>query len=143
MQVSVIVDRPVDDVWKFVTDPSNHWDPGSLEMKQVSPGPPEVGAIFKVLRASYPREMDFRLAQYEPNRKFTFEVDSGPIRGSRFEYDLEAVEEKTKLTEIADYDMPGFFKLLSPIFGREGKIRSEGMGRVGTVKALLESEARL
>jgi hypothetical protein len=140
MEVCVMIDRPVEEVWKFMTDWSNHWDPESMEMKQTSDGPVRVGTSVRIIHPKYPRILNFLITEYEPNRKFTFEVASGPIRGSRFVYTMENIEGKTRLTEAADYNFPGFYKLFQPIAGRPAKLRREGEARISSAKSALEPE---
>jgi uncharacterized protein YndB with AHSA1/START domain len=44
-EASAIIDRPIADVWKFMTDISNtpKWDPGVLEVRLTSASPPRLG----------------------------------------------------------------------------------------------------
>ncbi|HYB03039.1 MAG TPA: SRPBCC family protein [Nitrososphaerales archaeon] len=100
IEASIVVNRPAEDVWKFMIDLVNtpKWDPGVLEVKQTSAGPIGVGTT---LQSRHPknRVLNARALEYEPNRKFTLEFTSGPIKGTRVSYVLENIEGKnTKLT---------------------------------------------
>ena len=139
---SVLINRPPEAIWKFVTDWSNNpkWDTDSVETKQTSPGPVGVGTTFQFRRSTSPKIQDGRVLEYKPNQKFAFEFTSGPGKGSRITMSLEAVEGKTRFTETDDYKIGGFYKLLVPFMGGQAKRNAEA--RVGNVKRILESEAK-
>ena len=139
---SVLIDRPPEVIWKFTTDFSNDpkWDPGVVETKQTSPGPLGVGTTVQFRRSKFPKIMNYRILEYEPNRKFTFEFTSGPIKGSIITMSLEVVEGKTRVSEIDNYQGSGFYKLLVPFMKGSGKREAEA--RVGNIKRILESEAK-
>ena len=52
IEASVVIDRPAETVWKFVSDYSNYprIDPDILEFKQTSVGPIAVGSTFEANR---------------------------------------------------------------------------------------------
>jgi hypothetical protein len=83
--------------------------------------------------------LNARAIKYEPNRKFTLEFTSGPIRGSRVSYGIETIGGKTKLTRTFDVKFSGFYKLVGPFVARGAK--TEGGAEVGNVRRILESEA--
>jgi uncharacterized protein YndB with AHSA1/START domain len=105
IEASVIIDRPVEVVWKFMTDWSNapKWDPGVLELRQTSAGPIGVGATLQARRKD--SVTDVLVTEYEPNRKFTTEYPSGPIKGSKVVFSTETIEGKTRLTSIFDFSV--------------------------------------
>ncbi|HUI00167.1 MAG TPA: SRPBCC family protein [Nitrososphaerales archaeon] len=143
-EASVVIERPIDEVWKFVTDlPSvPKWSHALLEKRQTSPGPLGVGTT--VQSRTKDRTFTGRVTEFEPNRKFTWEMTSGPIRGSH-EYDsLETVEGGTRLTHAVDFRLSGLYKLLGPFIA--GRTRRNGEAHAKTdldnVKRILESEAQ-
>ena len=139
---SVLINRPAEAVWKFITDWSNNpkWDKDSVETKQTPTGPLGVGTTLQFRRCTFPKISDARVLEYEPNRKFTFEGTSGPMKGLIVTMSLEAVEGKTRLTETDDYKLGGFYRLLVPFMVGTPKRNAEA--RVGNVKRILESEAK-
>jgi len=139
---SILIDRPPEAVWKFATDLSNSpkWDVDCVETKQTSTGPLGVGTTLQYRRSTNPKINDERVLEYEPNRKFTFEFTSGPMKGSIVTMSLEVTGGKTRVTETGDYKLSGFYRLLVPFMGGMGKRKAEG--RVGNLKRILESEAK-
>lgn len=135
---SAVIDRPVEDVWRFMTDLANtpKWDPGVLEVKQTSSGPIGVGTTLQS-RHTKERIMNERVIEYEPNRGFALEFTSGPFKGSSGSYSMETVAGKTKLTRILDVKFNGFYKLLGPFAARGARRSSDA--EVNNVKRILES----
>lgn len=136
---SVLIDRPVEDVWRFITDISNgpEWDKDVIEWRQTSTGPLGVGTTLSAVhrRLTYSESV----AEYEPNQKFSLQITSGPAKGTIGTLSVVDTGGKTKLTESSDYRFSGFYKLVGPFLTRTA--RKETASRVGNVKRILESEA--
>jgi uncharacterized protein YndB with AHSA1/START domain len=140
-QASVIVDRPVENVWKFVTtDGIFKANPEVTGWKQTSPGPFGVGTTFRETRDATPKTMDFRVTEFVPNQRLTAEITSGPIKGTVATESLESAEGKTRLTETAEYHFSGIYKLLEPFIARPGQLRKETQERVERMKRLAEEK---
>lgn len=141
IQASVMIDRSVEDVWKFITDVSNgpKWDEGVAEWKQTSAGPLGVGTTFEATERHPKLTYSERVVEYEPNRKFSLEITSGPAKGTIGTLSVEGIEGKVRLTEISEYKFAGFYKLLGPFL--TGTAKRETTSRVANVKRILESEA--
>jgi carbon monoxide dehydrogenase subunit G len=140
-EASTIINRPVDDVWKFVTDLSNAPEcfVNTVEFKQTSPGPLGVGTT--LLHRALRRTFTGHVTEYEPNQRFTTEATSGPIKGSSEVFTFEAIDGKTRLTYTGNLKASGFYGLVEPfIMGRivrQGQAEVEA--KVANVKHLLES----
>jgi len=80
--VDVTIDRPVEEVFAWLTDEKNHakWDPGSIEMTPEKPGPWHAGLKFHEIRKMGGRNttVQSRVAALEPNRRFEIESLTGP-----------------------------------------------------------------
>ena len=144
VEASVVVDRPVEAVWKFAADLSNspkwHIEAGFMEIRQTSTGPFGVGTTAQYRGSKFPKINDLRVLEYEPNRKFSLEFTSGPTKGAIVTMSFEAIEGKTRFTETDDYNLSGFWKLIGPFMA--GEVKRNVEGRVGKVKRILESEAQ-
>jgi uncharacterized protein YndB with AHSA1/START domain len=140
-EASVMIDRPVEEVWKFISDISNpkKWkvDPNAIGARYTSTGPLGVGTTGEII---YPKQtLTLRYLEYEPNRKVTVEFTSGPINGTRATFVTETVEGKTKLTRTDDVKAAGFYKLMGPMVAR--RLKKIGEDDVAGIKRTLESEA--
>lgn len=116
---SIIIDRPIDEVFAFVTNlhKETRWQP---EIKLVTlDGPLQAGSTFHEVRVTFGRAYDwhFRITEFDPPHRITIDTISGTARyrGSRI---FEVVEGGTKVTEIGELDMPRFLRVLNPLFSR-------------------------
>jgi uncharacterized protein YndB with AHSA1/START domain len=144
MEASVLINRPVEDVWKFISDWSNapKWMPGALEVKQTSAGPLGVGATLESRWQSKRLSKGAsRVTEYEPGRKITL-YNTAPqmIRGSRESLGLENVEGKTKLNSACEWKFNGIYRLVGPSL--VGRLRKSNEAMVSNVKRIMESEAK-
>jgi uncharacterized protein YndB with AHSA1/START domain len=139
-EASVMIDRPIEEVWKFITDLSKlpKWNTEILEAKQTSAGPLGVGTTLQV-RSSNMVE-NAKVIEYEPGRKCAFEFTSGPIKGSIESSSVETIEGKTRFTRAGDVKFSGFYKLVGPFI--TPRWRREYLASLGNVKRIMESEAK-
>jgi uncharacterized protein YndB with AHSA1/START domain len=143
VEASVMIDRPVEEVWKFIMDLSKTptWDTGVLEVKQTSTGPVGVGSTCDFRARMMMRNMtiSMRITEYEPNRRFSFEHTSGPMEGSIITFSIENIDGKTRFTFSHDLKLSGFYKLLGVM---KGRMRREVVAILNNAKRILESEAK-
>jgi uncharacterized protein YndB with AHSA1/START domain len=137
IEANVVIDRPIEDVWKFISDWSNapKWLPGALEVKQTSAGPLGVGTTIQSKWSTRPSQTASRVTEYEPGRKITLEATSPPvIRGTRWSLGLENIEGKTKLNSVWEMKINGFYRLVGPSL--VGRIRKSNEVMVSNVKRI-------
>jgi uncharacterized protein YndB with AHSA1/START domain len=143
-EASTAIDRPVEEVWKFITDLSKlpRWNPETLEPKQTSAGPLGVGATaeFKVKMRNTTVTIPIRITEYEPNRRISFEHISGPLKGTTERDSLETTEGKTRFTRTGDVKFSGIYKLLGPFI--TPSMRRGVVASLSNAKRMLESEAQ-
>jgi uncharacterized protein YndB with AHSA1/START domain len=137
---SVVIDRPVEEVWKFVMDLSKlpKWNTGIQEAKQTSSGPIGVGTALQTRSGNM--VVDIKVIEFEPGRKLTMEFTSGPVKGSMETSTVENVEGKTRFTRMADSKFSGVYKLVGPFL--TSRFKREYLASVGNLKRILESEAK-
>ena len=112
-QNSVTINRPVGEVFAFVTNKDNdpQWRPGVLSIKKESGD--GVGARYRQrVKGPMSREIpaDFEVIGYEPNRRYAFRATAGPVRpeGS-FEFAAEGGT--TRVTFSLNAELSGAKKL--------------------------------
>jgi carbon monoxide dehydrogenase subunit G len=135
-----VIDRPAEVVWKFISDNNNapKWNPGVLELKQISTGPLGVGTTLQSRWSTRLSLAVSRITEFEPGRKLTAEVTSPRmLMGSRESLSLETVEGKTKLTSVWELKFNGIYKLVGPF--QVGGVRRFNEARVINLKRILES----
>ena len=142
IEESVLIDRPIEEVWRFITDMSKvpKWDTHVLEAKQTSAGPLGLGATLELREKMGNINMTQlqRVIEYEPNRKFSVEIASGPAKGTIIMFSMETVEGKTRFTSSGDVRFNGFYNLVGPFVTRW--LRRAVADSVGNAKRILESE---
>lgn len=138
IQVSQVIDRPVDKVFRFCAyeHVRNHprWD-SDMKLEQISEGPIGVGTMIRRInsRSGAPIEGTMEVVEFEPNRAMATLIHDGgtEIRGRMV---FEAVgDSQTRLTTVVE--LPGMDESMDKSFllsrlERSGQIR----------KQLIESE---
>lgn len=135
---SALIDRPVGEVWRFISDPSSApvWGRGVSDVMVTSVGPVGSGTTLGLNMSG--SRMEARIVEFEAGRTFTLEFTSGPVKGSRLSYSVEAVGGKTRLSTDLEMRLVGAWKLLYPILARR-RIKDREWG-VANVKRILESQ---
>ena len=136
---SLVIDRPVEDVWNYMTDISNmpRWEDSGAVWKQMSEGPIQVGTSIQSSITFLGRTVtfDLRVTEFEPNRVFSVEAVAGRTRGTKVTYLLVPVEDrKTSLSRVTDARSYGIAKVLQPFVGlitkRTGALEARNMKRI-------------
>jgi Polyketide cyclase / dehydrase and lipid transport len=136
---SIVIDRPVNEVWEFVQDTTKDamWQTTLVESQLLTEGPRRVGTqvqeVRRFLGVRIP--MTLELTEFEPERKSSLKAVTGgiPLSGS---YLLEPLDDGTKLTVTGQLEAHRLFKLAEPVFARM-TIR-ELEASLGHLKDLLE-----
>ena len=119
-EASTTVDRPVEEVWRFVSDWSNFdkWfvlQPGE-EINKTSDGPIALGSSIQLKGRFLGQKMvvETRVSEFEPNKKIGIEYVSGSFRGSKKSYIMEPDGDgkKTRLTHVSVGEFQGLWKIL-------------------------------
>jgi carbon monoxide dehydrogenase subunit G len=137
---SVTIDRPVEEVWDFISDFENttRWSRGVLEARQTSDGPLGVGSRLRTVVKAFGRRRtaDYLVTEYEPNHVFAFEVRAGRMT-SRARFSVEPAGAGTRLTASGEAHAAGLYRLLAPILVRT--LERHSQDDLATVKRLLEA----
>lgn len=138
---SVLIDRPVDEVFTYVVDPNNtaQWAGPVVEAKQTSPGPVGLGTTSSRLTQFLGRTMEaaYEITEFEPNNLYADKTTSGPVPiGARIHF--VPVDGGTKVTIEGQLEAGGFFRIAEPIMARMA--RRQVATDVQTLKDLLEAQ---
>lgn len=143
MEMSIVINRPVEEVFEFVTNPENEplYRSGLLESEITSEGPYGVGTTTREVSQFLGRRIETTaiITEYEPNRKIALKTTSGPIPFN-LSQTFEPVGGGTKVTTALEGEVGGFFKLAEPVVVRMGKRQAEA--ELANLKDLLETQAR-
>jgi uncharacterized protein YndB with AHSA1/START domain len=101
---SVVIDCHIEDVFRYVADPSNDpvWCAKVLAVEQMEGEGPGAGARYEVLHRPLPfraaRRMTYTCLAYDPPERIVWREDDGPTV-IRVTYELEPVWTSTRLTQ--------------------------------------------
>jgi carbon monoxide dehydrogenase subunit G len=138
---TVVVERPPNEVFAFLTDLSSvpEWQSGAVEVRQ--PGEPSVGAgtkyvqVLKFLGRQF--EATIEVTEYEPGRRFSIKTLSGPIP-FQVQHTLEPSNGGgTKLHVTLEGEPGGLFKIAEPIVMRNAQ--RQVANDFATLKRLVEA----
>ncbi len=142
LDFGVLIDRPMKDVFAFVSNPNNmsKWNSAVVSLEQVSPGAVGVGSKFKTVGEMMGRriEGEMQIAAYEPDTKCGFQVNAGPMQVNLM-LSFKTVGTGTKVSLNAQGNPGGIFKLAEGVM--TGQIKSMMEGNLTRLKDALEKGA--
>lgn len=143
IEAMVTIARPVEEVFQFLLDLDRNLlsDDSDVESVVKTPdGPTAPGTIVRIRQRVLGRtaESVTRFTAIERDRRIEWDGSVGPMR-PHAAFELESVDQKTRLTFRADPNPVGPFKLLSPLFARIG--RSVWHKRLERIKTAIESRS--
>ncbi len=138
---SIIIDRPLAEVFAFVSDQTNgpRWQSGLLEVRRMTEGPLRVGTQNTAVRKFMGRRLEVtnEYTKFEQDTEYAFRSTSGPVK---FEaaYVVESTAEGTKLTSRLAMHAAGLFGMAEPLIA--ASLRRELEANLGDLKDLLEAQ---
>jgi uncharacterized protein YndB with AHSA1/START domain len=125
-EASVVIDRPIDDVFAFLVDGEN--DPkfsGRVQkMEKATDGPPGVGTIYKstVIDAGMTTQREFELTEVDAPTKIRWaERSKNMVTAPEGGYDLERSGNGTDVRFYNVLEGHGFGKVLQPLALRSAR----------------------
>ncbi|HJR80993.1 MAG TPA: SRPBCC family protein [Anaerolineales bacterium] len=129
LEASILINRPVEDVFAFLNVPENHpkFVPGMLEFKKTSPGPlGRVGATIRGVRQflGLKMELPYEITEYEAGNRLGMKGAMGPLT---FEdgYVLDSMGSSTRVRFWLKPTLTGLMKLVKPFVVWQGKIHAD------------------
>ena len=120
---SIVINRPVEEVFSVVTNVENNpkWGSGLLEAVKTSDGPIGVGTTWRLVRKVIGQrlEAESEVTEYELNRNYVQRSKSPFPVVVRQTY--EAVEGGTRITITSEAEPGGFLKLAEPLLKSTAK----------------------
>jgi hypothetical protein len=139
---TVIIRRPVEDVFAFLADFQNvpKWNYAIVETTKVSPGPVGVGTTYRQIRSVPSRsEESFEVTVFEPASQLEVQGQIGPFR-ARISYLLEPTGSDTRLRNAVDLGFSGLSSLVAPLAA--ARVKHAVAANLDTLKQLLEEASR-
>lgn len=137
---SVVIERPLDEVWDYVMEPANDpvWQTMVSEVRREPGVPVVVGTEIEEVLQFLGRRFDVTLevTELQPRTRSSVRAAKGPVpmTGS---YTFEAVDGGTRFSMEGETDAHGLFRLAEPVFARMA--RRDWDHSCQTLKELLEA----
>ncbi len=139
---SITIDRPVDEVWAYVTDVTNDsaWHTDILEARKTSEGPIGTGTVWhaRFKPAMGISQGDMRVVTFEPDRRQVMKGDIGPMHPT-LTYFLEPSDGGTTFTRHVQISVSGWMKIMSPMMGM--MLPKQNKGFLANLKRVLEERS--
>jgi len=142
---SIVAERPVEEVFAFVTDArNNHRWQAAAGLQQTQQTPEDsVGVGTRITETwrfmGRENESTSEVTEYEPNKKYTRRLIAGTSPITRGEYIFEPVPEGTRWTFTATIEATGLFAIAEPLLASNLK---RGMAtNMAAARTLLEQSA--
>jgi len=136
---SVIINRPVQEVWKFISNIENapKWDRAVIAGHQITEGPLGVGITWQTTRQVFGRRRTptYVVSEYEANHKIALKAFLGPFQG-QVRFAFESVPEGTRFTQSFEMESSGGWNLLTPFLVR--MLTRDGEADLANIKRVLE-----
>ena len=141
VEVSTVINRPIDEVFAFVANFENHpkWETNFQSVKLLTSSPTGVGTSYQceLKLPGQSATSKFEITEYEVNRKISFEGEAAGPAKPKGSFLLEPVAGGTKLTLLPRPEFRGLFRLLEPMMA--GYVRKQNEEHLSNLKRLLET----
>ena len=141
-EATVVIDRPIDEVFAFLADGENDKKFSSrvLEITKTTDGPPGVGTVYvsTVKDAGIKTKREFRLTEFEPPTRIRWsEISKNPVVAPEGGYDLAPAGDGTQVTVFNVLEGRGLGVLIAGFALRSARKGADEFGR--SIKAAVEA----
>jgi uncharacterized protein YndB with AHSA1/START domain len=141
-RATVMIDRPIDDVFAFLADGENDpkFSPRVLQIAKTTDGPPAVGTVYAstVKDAGMKTKREFKLTEFDPPTRIRWaEVSKNLVTAPKGGYDFAPEGEGTRVTVYNVLEGHGLGKLIAPLALRSARKGADDFGKA--IKAAVEA----
>jgi uncharacterized protein YndB with AHSA1/START domain len=141
-RATVMIDRPIDDVFAFLADGENDpkFSPRVLQIAKTTDGPPAVGTVYAstVKDAGMKTKREFKLTEFDPPTRIRWaEVSKNLVTAPEGGYDFAPGGEGTRVTVYNVLEGHGLGKLIAPLALRSARKGADDFGKA--IKAAVEA----
>ncbi len=113
--VSIVIEKPVEEVFRFVAEGENgsRWNSAVKQVKKISEGAVDVGTKYSMIRQlpSGTVENTYEVVEYEENKKLSIKIISGPTP-FLYRYSFKPSNKDTELSLEAEAEKEGLIEVL-------------------------------
>jgi class 3 adenylate cyclase len=141
---TIIVDRPIDEVWTFLNDIFNppRLRGSALGARQTSPGPMRAGTTFvmNAMILGFETRLEGAITDWDPPRLAAGSLAGRPFRAFVLREELESTAQGTRVVRSVDMELRPAFKLVWPFVAP--LIRRSYRRANRNIKTLIEASPR-
>ncbi len=141
VEESVELNRPLKEVYDYVANLENlpEWAGTAIEVRKDTSGPLTQGTTFTAVAKFLGRkvEMPFEVTAHEHNQRHAHKSTGGPFP-LEWTLTFEELPGGTRLTQVAEGEPGGFFRLAGPLLERA--VRRQFRTDLANLKDLLEAQ---
>ncbi len=141
MQVdnTIEVDRPIETVFAYITDPANIKGLGMKSIRQTSPGPVGLGTTFMLVIELFGRDFEIpgAVTEYRPYDTFTLKTTSGPLAFEQRVH-LSPTATGTRVDVTVDGDPGKTFRMAGPFL--KTQLKKQLDEQMDVAKSRMESQ---
>ena len=139
--VGISINRPVEDVFRFVADTANDpkWHTDALEVRRMTDGPVGKGTTYHLrLKPSMGvSEGTVEMAEFQPNRRQVLRGDMGKMKPT-ITYLFQPAGSGTAFTRRVQFELPGMMRLMQPLV--RGMVKKRNTAFLANLKRVLEQQ---
>jgi hypothetical protein len=120
---TIVVERPIDEIWAQVVDmfnaPRLSRREGLLSMRETSSGPAGVGSTYSERRVllGFETRLTGRVIEWDPPHGLATTIEGRPFRSMVSRFTLRTVADGTEVTSRDEFELKPALKLLWPLIG--------------------------
>jgi uncharacterized membrane protein len=141
LHVSTMIDRPVKQVFDFVSAPENdvQWQYGTLAAARLPDGADRLGSFFRTIGHLLGHRLQgiFEVTEYEPNSRYAFRSISGPLH-VQTRYTFQIATDSTKISITTQTHATSHFEMNERLLER--KMKKQLKENLALLKDLLEAK---
>lgn len=147
--VTIMIEKPAEEVFRFVADGENSplWNSAVRNVRKISEGPVNVGTRYSMVRELSGRSEEniYEVVEYEENKTLSIKIISGPTP-FLYRYHFTQFGDGTRLSMNAEVDREGLVVVLGakasivPEFVLASFLKEGVLENLRTLKKLLESK---
>ena len=121
LETSVVINRPIDEVWAFLSDPFNmpRWRGSRLAVRMTSPGPMGVDSTVqhRIVLFGLETQITHTVTEWDPPHAFAWALRFPGMHSTSERLTLEATVDGTKVVRVHEGEPRLILRLLAPIAG--------------------------
>jgi uncharacterized membrane protein len=137
---SIMINRPQQEVFDFVTDLSNDskWQSGIVSVERSSDGPIRAGStwVYKLKFLGREMEAEIELTSFDSPNQASVKSVNGPVPFENT-YKFQSKGDSTQMTFSGQAEIGGFFKMAEGLVGKQFEKQMDADG--AALKKLLEA----